>query len=128
MKPEVLMKYVKDIRLTGKNIASSHGRLRDVNDILRFEFSHFLVRMGEPQQDVQAFDPAIDAVRTVACPKTYHINLVLVLRAEGEETSAQRFRVILNKRGITRLEEVEPGPTKKPADPKKRSAGLSRSA
>lgn len=106
-KPEVVMRYVKDISLRGKRIASKHGRLGDVNDIIRLNISSFLGRMDEPIRHVKTFDPAIDGVRTIACPKTYHVNLVLVLRAAKKVATVERFRIILDKRGIVRLEVVD---------------------
>ncbi len=137
-KPEVVMKYVKDVTLLGRRIARTHGRLGDVNDIIRFNFSDFLARMDQPQQVVATYSPELDGVTAVSCPKAYHVNLVMVLTAEGQKgprrrkaslsdassvmTSSRRtaadrspprtvtidrFRVILDKRGIRSLQVVE---------------------
>jgi hypothetical protein len=108
-KPEVVMKYIKDVTLHGRRIASKHGRLGDVNDIIRYNISSFLARMDEPIQHVAAFDPAQDRVRSIACPKSYHVNVVLVLRARGRLVTMERFRIVLNKRGIKRLSVVHAG-------------------
>jgi hypothetical protein len=123
-KPEVVMKYVKDVTLLGKRIARTHGRLGDVNDIIRFNFSGFLSRMDEPRQVVATYSPELDGVTAVTCPKAYHVNLVMVLTAEGQRSVGRRkssdparppttavvgrFRVILDKRGIRSLQVVEP--------------------
>lgn len=106
-KPEVVMKYVKDVTLLGKRIARTHGRLGDVNDIIRFNFSGFLSRMDEPRQVVATYSPELDGVTAVTCPKAYHVNLVMVLTAEGRPAAVGRFRVILDKRGIRSLQVVE---------------------
>lgn len=137
-KPEVVMKYVKDVTLLGKRIARTHGRLGDVNDIIRYNFSGFLSRMDEPRQIVATYSPELDGVTAVACPKLYHVNLVMVLTAEGQKAprwgkaprpdgssvmaagrrvteplptprtiTIDRFRVILDKRGIRSLQVVE---------------------
>jgi hypothetical protein len=124
-KPEVVMKYVKDVTLLGKRIAHTHGRLGDVNDIIRFNFSGFLSRMDEPKQIVATYSPELDGVTPIACPKAYHVNLVMVLLAEGHAhrspkaeraakpsrrqnvVAVDRFRVILDKRGIRSLQVVE---------------------
>lgn len=159
-KPEVVMKYVKDVTLLGKRIARTHGRLGDVNDIIRFNFSGFLSRMDEPRQIVATYSPELDGVTAVACPKAYHVNVVMVLTAERPDDAGrsrkpsqsrssmttmgaavrrrkpsagrsptralgrlepaakpgripaqvvvERFRVILDKRGIRSLQVVEP--------------------
>src|SRR5690606_22394230 len=42
---------------------------------------------------------------------TYHLDLVLVLRAKGQEVSRLSFRVVLDRRGIRSLHEIAiPGP------------------
>ena len=105
-KPEIVMKYVKDVTLHGRRIASKHGRLGDVNDIIRYNISSFLGRMDEPIQHVAAFDPVQDRVRSIACPKSYHVNVVLVLKARGRQVTMERFRIVLDKRGIKRLSAV----------------------
>ncbi len=106
-KPECVMKYVKDVTLRGKQIARAHGRLGDVNDIIRVNISSFLGRMDEPMQTVATYSPEIDGVTAVTCPKAYHVNLVMVLKAEGQEASIDRFRIIMDKRGIRELQVVE---------------------
>jgi hypothetical protein len=127
-KPEVVMKYVKDVTLLGRRIARTHGRMSDVNDIIRFNVSGFLSRMDEPRQIVATYSSELDGVTAVSCPKVYHVNLVMVLTAEGptalgrrkvpdpsrspsrspKVVSIERFRVILDKRGIRSLQVVEP--------------------
>ena len=104
-KPEVVMKYEKDVHLDGRVIGEQYGPLRDINDILRFNVSHFLVRTDDPVRTVRYYDPERDAVASVRCPKVYHVNVVFVLRAQ-EQVTLERVRVILDKRGIRRLEEA----------------------
>ncbi|MEM7159408.1 MAG: hypothetical protein AAF799_41605 [Myxococcota bacterium] len=105
-KPEVVMKYIKDVTLRGRRILRAHGRLADVNDIIRFNISSFLARMDEPIQAVESYSAELDAVTSVPCPKAYHVNLVMVLEAEGREASVDRFRIILDKHGIQDLQVV----------------------
>jgi hypothetical protein len=107
-KPEVVIKYVKSIALRGKTIASHHGRLKDISDIIRFDVSRFLARADDPSTDERVYDPLQDKVRKVACPKVYHLNVVFVLKAGpgGDIISTQRMRVVLDQRGIRRVEEA----------------------
>jgi hypothetical protein len=109
-KPEVVIKYVKQITIRGRRIANFHGRLHDINDIIRFNVAGFSSRMDDPTRRVDIFDPEADVVRTVECPKAYHINVVMVLTAEGRAASIERFRVILDKGGIRELQEVQMPP------------------
>ncbi len=106
--PEVVLKYDKAIELEAKLIHDLHGRLHDINDIIRFNVSSLLVRTDDPIQTVHAYDPASDSVKLVECPKVYHVNLIFALRDEQTGRAAQltRIRVIVDKGGIKRIEEV----------------------
>lgn len=107
-KPEVVMKYEKEVKLHSRTIVTKHGRLHDINDIIRFNIASFLNRTDDPLRSVRAYDPDDDAVRVVHCPKVYHINVVLVLRAQNSRAPVQieRVRVVIDKNGIVRLEEA----------------------
>lgn len=111
-KPETVLKHVKEITLRGRKIAKTHGRLLDVKDIVRFNVSNLLARMDDPMQLVEQFDAEGDQVRRIHCPKSYHLNVVMTLRAASGERSYQRFRVILDKSGIRDLHEVDQAATR----------------
>lgn len=103
-KPETVVKHVKEITLHGRKIAKTHGRLLDVKDIMRFNVSSLLTRMDDPVQMVEQFHG--DGVRRLPCPKAYHLNVVMTLRAASGERSYERFRIVLDKSGIRELQEV----------------------
>ncbi len=105
-KNETVIKYVKEITLRGRRIAANHGRMLDVNDIIRFNVSRLLARMDDPVRTVVTFDEEAGAVRRVNCPKLYHVNVVLVLRSVSGAQTYERFRVVLDKSGIRELHEV----------------------
>ncbi len=107
-KPEVIMRYVKRVRLSNKVITHVHGRLGDINDILRFTVSSFQARMDDPVRKIRSYDEERDEVVLLTCPKVYHINVLFQLRAYGDRTRStiQRFRVVLDRNRIRRLERV----------------------
>ncbi|RME74314.1 MAG: hypothetical protein D6776_05475 [Planctomycetota bacterium] len=107
-KPEVIMRYVKRVRLSNKVIGQLHGRLGDINDIMRFTVSSFQARMDDPVRKIRSYSPESDRVELLTCPKVYHVNIVFELRAAGddERTTIQRFRVVLDRDRIRRLERV----------------------
>jgi hypothetical protein len=106
-KPEVVFKYEKDVRLKAARIGALHGRLADINDIIRFNVSSFLNRTDDPVRALRTYDEENDQVVDVNAPKVYHLNVIFVLRAyDGDQRHTSRIRVVLDKRGIQRLEEV----------------------
>jgi len=105
--PEVVMKYEKSVKLMGRMIGRHHGRMVDVNDIMRFNLARFIGRTDDPVAKVRLYNIKYDRVDTVACPKVYHMNVVFTLTARHSNAEPQlvRVRVILDQRGIRRIEE-----------------------
>ena len=105
-KPEVVIKYEKEITLDGKVVAKLGGLHHEINDIIRFNVSHFLVQTDDPVAPVLVYDRERDQVEEMACPKVYHLNVVFVLLAEDEQTppTMEHVRVIIDKHGIRSLE------------------------
>ena len=108
-KRESIIKYEKDVSIDGNEFVT---RLRqphyDVNDIIRFEISRFLARTDDPVALTPIYDQARDKVEARELPKVYHINVVLRLWTPqaADKHAICRVRVILDKRGIRRLEEL----------------------
>jgi hypothetical protein len=78
--------------------------VKTVNDILRFNISKFLENMDNPQKILYCVSGS-DLVR-VASERVYHINLVMRFLFEDHKERFKRFRIILNRKGILRVEEV----------------------
>ena len=106
-KSEVVMKYVKDVTLRGKRIAEFGRRLKNISDIHRFNISRFLTRMNEPQEIIASYHPDADGVVGVPCPKTYHVNLVVLRTGDDHPMMADRYRLILDKNGVQSLQFIE---------------------
>ena len=109
-KPERVLKYKKEITLFPEVILKSHERRRDLTDIMRFNVRDIVEQADDAEVDYQYIDPADGAVRTAACARVYHLNLVLKYvysgRAGGTTVQYERIRIVVNKEGIVRLEEV----------------------
>ena len=108
-KPEVILRYQKDVCLLGRPIVERMP-LEDynVNDIMRFGVQEFLVRADDPETRVATYDAREDRVKRRFFPKVYHLNVVMVLRSDAapDQPLTQRLRVIFDKSGIRRLEPV----------------------
>ncbi|MEM7677720.1 MAG: hypothetical protein AAF449_17120 [Myxococcota bacterium] len=106
-KSEVVMRYIKDVTLHGKRIAQFGTRLKNISDIHRFNISRFLTRMNEPEEAVASYSVEADRVVGVQCPKTYHVNLVVIRTGDVSPLTADRYRLILDKKGVKSLQFVE---------------------
>jgi hypothetical protein len=112
-KPEVVIRYIKDISIDGQRVRSIGDGFADLNDIMRFNVASFLARMDDPLRTIKRYDRAEGAVRRHQCPKNYHLNIVLLFRGPDEMLGLRRFRVVLDRGGIVGLHDVPlPGPAR----------------
>jgi len=109
-KPERVFKYKKEIILYPEVIIKSHERRRDLNDIMRFNVRELVAQADDAAVDYPYVDPATGDLRTAACSRVYHINLVMKYtyydRDDQVTIHYERMRIVAGKEGIVRLEEV----------------------
>ncbi len=100
---ESILSYTRDLDLA----LDDEGPVTEglaFRQILRLNLRHFLTRLDEPEQRESHY--AVDEGRFVhvALPKVYHINLIARVRSGGRRILLKRWRIVLNKAGIVRLE------------------------
>ena len=105
-KPEVLIRYIKDIVIRGKRTEALGDGFRELNDIIRFNVTSFLARMDDPVRRVAMYDRTTGKVADLDCPKQYHLNMVLLFRGPNGTSAVRRFRIILDRAGIVGLNDV----------------------
>jgi hypothetical protein len=106
-KPEIVIKYEKDVHLSSASLIERlHLADYEINDIMRFCVTQFLLRADDPIVRLPVYDPELDTVTRKTFQKTYHLNLVMVMRSAGCLAVLQRIRVVFDKHGIRRLEPV----------------------
>jgi hypothetical protein len=109
-KPERVFKYKKEIVLYPEIIIKSHERRRDLNDIMRFNIREMIEQADDSVVEYPYVDPVTGDLRVEACSRVYHLNMVLKYtyysRAEQVTIQYERIRIVVNKDGIVRLEEV----------------------
>lgn len=105
-KPEIVIKYEKHVHLSGPCLIERlHLVDYEINDIMRFCVTQFLIRADDPIVRLPVYEPERDLVSRRAFHKTYHLNLVMVMRSAGRPATLQRIRVVFDKHGIRRLEQ-----------------------
>ena len=111
-KPERVIRYQKEVTLFPARISRAHRRRRDLNDIMRFNIDDFLRQADDPVVDYLHLDPATAQLQQVQCQRVYHVNIVLSYRSLGARKQAaeriERIRLVLNRDGIVRLDQVVP--------------------
>ncbi|OGS14143.1 MAG: hypothetical protein A2234_10650 [Elusimicrobia bacterium RIFOXYA2_FULL_58_8] len=110
-KPERVFKYKKEIVLYPGKIIKHHERRRGLNDIMRFNIRELTAQADDSFVDYPYVDTVTGEIKAAACSRVYHLNLVLKYayldRQARPVINYERIRIVLNKDGIVRLEEVK---------------------
>lgn len=102
---ESVLRYRKRIRLSSRAISTVYRDIETdgINDIMRFSVAAFTRRMGDPRKELFVLDE--DSFRRVKAERVYHLNMIL--RYGGVDgVRYKRFRIVLNRRKIKRIETV----------------------
>ena len=106
---EKVIFYRKQVTLFSTQLEEAyHGfNIEGVNDIIRFNVQRFLTKMDNPFRKIYTLkDNAVGEINAI---RVYHVNLVLMISRE-EKTFYKRVRLILNRDGISRIEEIDVEP------------------
>ncbi len=102
---EDVMRYRKRVKLRSEAVSAAYQEFETdgVNDIIRFNIAAFTQHMGNPHKELYVLDK--DDYRRIKGERVYHMNLVL--RYGGKDALRyKRFRIVLNRRKIKRIEIV----------------------
>jgi hypothetical protein len=103
--------YRKVIDLNA-NISRSHVYpLRAVHDILRLNIEAFLSKLDDPLHGTEMLD-AEGRLVEMKMPKVYHLGLILkysrtVSNDQKDQATYECIRLVINKRGLFRIERIE---------------------
>ncbi len=102
---EDVIKYSKQIKIFSKKFKHVHQNhdICGVNDILRINIVEFLNKMANSKKKLYTVDE--NGYRKIYGQRVYHLNLIVNYEMK-EHSFLRRYRIILNKNGIKRIEEV----------------------
>jgi len=85
--------------------------LKKLNDIFRLNISRFLLKASDPYKEGLMLDSETGELNKVMLPKVYHLNMIIrqtfINRLHEEKVILKKYRLILDKAGIKRLEKIE---------------------
>lgn len=106
---ESIIRYKKEVTLY-VNPEMEKSRRREINTIFRMNIHHFLEKANNAMQTVLVFDPARNAIVERQMPKVYHLNMIIKDTYMDQEQKRvidiKKFRVVVDKNGIKRVEEL----------------------
>lgn len=105
-RPEHVLYYKREIQLQ----SNMHKKMQALNLIFRFNIHRFLEKADNPIHEFITLDPHTLELHQKNVPKVYHFNVILkstrLDSSRKEIVSLQKFRLILDKEGIQRIEHV----------------------
>ena len=101
---EGVIHYNKKIKLNMDSLKLEFKGVSSIKDIIRFNFSDFLDHLDDHQKRLATFDED-EGTGEIITPKVYHINLLIHSLSESLNRFAH-YRVVLDKRGIVRVDEM----------------------
>lgn len=115
---ENVIYYNKRLEVPMKEHLREHfgdATVRRIHDVLRYDISAFLAKMDNPRKNLTYFNPD-KGISTIEAPKIYHVNLVFRYTVSewnqqkrlSSVVEVERVRVIINKKGIVRIQTVIP--------------------
>lgn len=121
--------YTKEVTLFKDVFQRTYGGtppITGVNDIMRYDVRPYLRKMDDPVR--RCLYLAGDQLRTVACHKVYHVNFISLYQVTKplQALTLTRIRVVLDRKGIKRVEPLNVENKSTQAAPAQPVAGLKR--
>lgn len=108
-RPEQVIYYKKVVKLYPLSTPVD-SRRNALSIIFRFNISNFLRKADDPTHEYVTFDPGNKQLCKMELAKVYHVNIILkntYTQVDGSTKSEfRKFRLIVDKNGIRRLEQV----------------------
>ena len=108
-RPETVLHYAKDVVLSSKGLSAQLPGIEALSDIIRFNLGRLRRRMDNPYEEYRLVHPERRELMSVPCARVYHVNIVLKVtsgRGKSASVETERARVIVDQRGIKRIETV----------------------
>ncbi len=111
---EIVLHYSKKLHFNPESLHQL-DQVKHLKKVVRFDLSKFLAKLDEPSKSLSYYCPE-KGISLMKAPKVYHLNVVFryaVHHSRGaskkrHHVEFERMRIILNKKGIIRIEEVVP--------------------
>ncbi len=102
---ENILLYKKKVVINNNHMRKEYDNhdFRALSDITRFSIQHFLSHMNDPEKTLKVLKN--NRVADVSGERVYHINVVVKMN-HNNRTKYKRTRIVLNKKGILRVESL----------------------
>ena len=108
---EKVILYRKHVELFPKKLKLEYQDFNPegINDITRFNIIRFLGKMDDPRKTI--FTAGDNSYRKASGERVYHLNMIIRYSMD-HKSMYKRFRIVLSRAGIKRIEQIYPVPIK----------------
>jgi hypothetical protein len=109
-RPETILHYAKQVTLNKdayRYLGEDGLAISAINDITRIDIRSFLRKMDDPYEDRLVLQDG--KVQHLRCQRVYPLNLISVFGTEDGAMTCERTLVMLNRKGIVRIEQFDQG-------------------
>ncbi|HRU07589.1 MAG TPA: hypothetical protein P5137_17645 [Candidatus Brocadiia bacterium] len=104
--PEDVIHFQKDITLDSPRLYAVHTRLDSITEILRLRVDSWLAGMDDPTSALYCVEHG--EPQEVQARRVYHVNMIVGFTRPGAQGARYfRHRLVLNRQGIVRIEQLE---------------------
>jgi hypothetical protein len=105
-RPEHVWCYEKNIKLWPEALSAQFSGASGLTDIMRVNLESMLSRMDDAWEVYRHIHPETREVCETRCARMYHINIIFELGSETGEPTLIRSRLVMNKKGIQRIDTI----------------------
>lgn len=106
-RPERILFHHKTVTVHGDRVASVDPRFDSLTEIFRLNLRRWLDHTDDPKRRVLFADPDDARVYAALAPRAYNIAVVYRLRRSEEPNALwHRIRVVVTRKGITRIDTI----------------------
>lgn len=108
-KPENIFKYEKVVDVFTTKITKFHERRKDIHDIMRFNLYNYTFNADDSFIAANYLDYESGEICVKKCARVYHVNVIVkyIYNNPRQIVNYDRIRIVLNKEGVVRVENVE---------------------
>ena len=106
-RPERVLRHRRSMRLRQDRIADP--RIPAVTEIFRLDLRRWLAHTDDPKREILFADPDEGRICAAMAPRVYNLGIVYRLRCVGGDAASwKRLRVVVSRKGIRRIDEIDP--------------------
>jgi hypothetical protein len=108
-RPETVLYHKKKITVNRAQVRAIEPRYDAITEVYRLDLRRWLAHTDDPKREFVFADPDEGLIARASAPRVYNLSIVYRLKRLGgtaEENRWRRVRVVVNRKGIRRIETI----------------------